>query len=37
MICDLFELTPNIEMDIDNFYKNLLLKNIDVIVITNLN
>ena len=37
MICDLFEFTPNIEMDIDNFYKNLLLKNIDVIVITNLN
>ena len=28
-ICDLSEFTPNMEMDMDNFYKNLLLKNID--------
>ena len=28
-ICDLSQFTPNMEMDMDNFYKNLLLKNID--------
>ena len=29
MIYDLSEFTPHMEMDMNNFYKNLLLKNIN--------